>query len=126
MDYYYEDVMVFSLHANGDLHWQTLLHKKQYSQDDDAMYSSFFVFRTPEKLRILYNDEIRHESTVSEYVIRGNGYHKRNSVFSTDYQKLGLRFRDAMQVGYYECVIPSERNNRLNLVRITYNEENSD
>ena len=122
VDYYFEDVMAISIHPDGELHWQTVLHKKQYSQDDDGMYSSFFVFRTPEMIRLLYNDEIRNQSTVSEYIIRGNGYHKRRSVFSTEYQKLGLRFRDAIQIGFNEFVIPSERNNRLNLVRIRFDQ----
>src|SRR5690606_23786099 len=71
VDYYYEDMIVFSLHPNGAKHWSAVLHKKQYSQDDDAMYSSYFLFRTPERIRLLFNDEIRQENMVSEYVIRG-------------------------------------------------------
>ena len=84
IDFYYEDVIVYSLHPDGQLHWNTVLHKKQYSQDDDGMYSSYFIFMTPEKMRLLFNDEIRMESTISEYVVRGNGFHRRSSVFSTD------------------------------------------
>jgi len=123
IDHYYEDVVAFSIHPDGQKHWSTVLHKKQYSQDDDGMYSSFFIFKTPEKIRLLFNDEIRQNSTVSEYVIRGNGYHKRSSVFSTDYQRLKLRFRDAVQIAYNECLVPSERSNRLNLVRITFEDD---
>ncbi len=120
VDYYLEDVLVFSVNPDGTDHWNTVLHKKQYSQDDNGMYSSYFVFKTPEKIHLLYNDEIRYENTVSEYVLRGNGYYKRNSVFSTNYQRLKLRFRDGLQIAYNECIVPSERNNRLNLVRITF------
>lgn len=120
VDYYYEDLIVLSVHPEGYEHWSMVLHKKQHSQDDDAMFSSYFLFKTPQKIRLLYNDEIRNENTVSEYVIRGNGYHERNSVFSTDYHRLKLRFKDAVQVAYNECIVPSERNNRLNLVRIKY------
>lgn len=120
VDYYYEDVLVFAIHADGSEHWKTVLHKRQYSQDDDAMYSSFFLFNTSRKLRLLFNDEIRQENTISEYIIRGSGTHERNSLFSTDYQRLRLRFRDAVQIAWNECIVPSERNNRLNLVRIRY------
>ncbi len=120
VDYYLEDILVFSVNPDGTDHWNTVLHKKQYSQDDNGMYSSFFVFKTPEKIHLLYNDEIRQENTVSEYVIRGNGFYKRNSVFSTNYQRLKLRFRDGLQIAYNECIVPSERSNRLNLVRITF------
>ncbi len=120
VDYYYEDLIVFSLHPDGSEHWNTVLHKKQYSQDDEAMYSSFFLFKTPEMLRLLFNDEIRQENMVSEYVIRGNGYFRRQSVFSTDYQRLRLRLQDGVQISYNECIIPSERSSRLNLVKITF------
>ena len=123
VDYYYEDLIVFALHPDGTEHWNAVLHKKQYSQDDDAMYSSYFLFRTPEMLRLLFNDEIRLENMVSEYVIRGNGYHRRQSVFSTDYQRLRLRLKDAVQISYNECIVPSERNSRLCLVKITFEDK---
>jgi hypothetical protein len=123
VDYYYEDIIVFALHPDGSEHWNAVLHKKQYSQDDDAMYSSYFLFKTPEMLRLMFNDEIRQENMVSEYVIRGNGYHRRQSVFSTDYQRLRLRLKDAVQVSYNECIVPSERNSRLSLVKITIEDE---
>ena len=121
-DYYYEDLMLFSIHPDGSEHWNAVLHKKQYSQDDEALYSSYFLFKTPEKLRLLFNDEIRQENMVSEFVVRGNGYFRRQSVFSTDYQRLRLRLRDAIQVSWNVCVVPSERNNRLSLVRITFDD----
>jgi hypothetical protein len=57
-------------------------------------------------------------------VIRGNGYHRRQSVFSTDYQRLRLRLNDAVQVSYNECIVPSERSSRLSLVKITFEETN--
>jgi hypothetical protein len=123
VDYYYEDLIVFSLHPDGSEHWNAVLHKKQYSQDDDAIYSSYFLFKTPERLRLIFNDEIRQENMVSEYIIRGNGYFHRQSVFSTDYQRLRLRLRDAVQVSYNVCVVPSERNGRLSLVKITFEEK---
>ena len=123
VDYYYEDLIVYSMHPDGAEHWNKVLHKKQYSQDDEAMYSSYFLLRTPEMLRLLFNDEIRQENMVSEYVIRGNGYHRRQSVFSTDYQRLRLRLKNAVQVSYNECIVPSERNGRLSLVKITFEGE---
>ncbi len=120
VDYYYDEVFVISIHPNGETHWKTVLHKKQYSQDDDGMYSSYFLFKTPSNLRFLFNDEIKYENTVSEYVLKGNGVAERNSLLSTENLKLRLRFRDAVQVNAGELIIPSERRNRLKLVRLEY------
>lgn len=121
VDYYYDEVFVISIHPSGETHWKAVLHKKQYSQDDDGIYSSYFLFKTPGSLRFLFNDEIKYENTVSEYVLRGNGAFERNSLLSTANLKLRLRFRDAIQVNASELIIPSERRNRLRLVRLEYN-----
>lgn len=119
-DFHYEDLVVFSIHPDGEPHWNTVLHKRQYSHDDNAIYSSFFVFKTPSKIRLVYNDEISRENTVSEYVIQGNGELIRNSLMSTEYQNLQLRFRDAIQVSSTEFIVPSQRQLKLNLVKVDY------
>ncbi|GJM31099.1 MAG: hypothetical protein DHS20C18_01000 [Saprospiraceae bacterium] len=119
-DYYYDELFVVSIHPDGQEHWKTILHKKQYSQDDEGMYSSYFLFKTPSNLRFLFNDEIRPENTVSEYVVNGRGDFDRNSLLSTENLELRLRFRDAIQVDANRIVIPSERRNRLKLVRLEY------
>ncbi len=120
IDYYFEDLILFAIHPDGTPHWKKVLRKRQYSQDDDAIYSSFFLFKTPARLRFLFNDEIKQENTVGGYEVTGTGYVERKTVFNTDYQRLKLRFKDGLQVAYNECIVPSERNNRLNLVRIRY------
>lgn len=123
IDYYYDDVFLISMHPDGSVHWKDILHKKQYSQDDNAIFSSFFLAKTPTALRFVYNDEVKHENTVSEYVVRGNGDFDRNAVMSTERKDLQLRFRDAVQVSGYDFVVPSERRNRLKLVRISFRGE---
>jgi hypothetical protein len=124
VDYYFEDMILFAVHPDGTEHWKEVLRKRQYSQDDGAMYSSFLLFKTPERLRFLFNDEIKQENTVGGYEVTGSGYTERKTVFNTDYQRLKLRFRDGLQVSNNECIVPSERNNKLNLVRIQFNDEN--
>lgn len=123
VDYYYDDIFLISMHPDGKVHWKDILHKKQYSQDDSAMFSSFFLAKTPSALRFVYNDEIKHENSVSEYVVRGNGEFDRNAVMTTERKELQLRFRDAVQVSGYDFVVPSERRNRLKLVRISFKGE---
>ena len=120
VDFYNEDIVVIGLHPDGKEYWKTVLFKKQFSQDDEGIYSSFFIFKTPSRLRMVFNDEIKKENTVSEYVLSATGKSKRTSVLSTEYQKLKLRFRDALQLSSNEFIVPSERNNNLSLVKIKY------
>ena len=120
VDHYYEDLFLFSVHPSGEHHWEEILHKKQFSQDDDAAFSSFFLAKTARQLRLIYNDEIRNENTVSEYIIKGDGKFDRNSILNTASQDLRLRFRESKQVAYNEILVPSERKSRLKLVRMTF------
>lgn len=122
IDYYFEDMILFAVNPDGTPHWSEVLRKRQYSQDDGAMYSSFLLFKTPERLRFLFNDEIKQENTVGGYEVNGKGYTERKTIFNTDYQRLKLRFRDGLQLSNDECIVPSERNNRLSLVRIKFQE----
>ncbi|MEM1326627.1 MAG: hypothetical protein AAGI23_11765 [Bacteroidota bacterium] len=117
-DFNFEHLMVISIHPDGEQHWENVLRKRQQSQDDGAAFSSYFIVKSPRELHFIFNDEIREENTVSEYVITGSGKAERNSVMNTENQKLRLRFMEAVQTSASELIIPSERRNRLKLVRI--------
>ncbi|MEZ4951422.1 MAG: hypothetical protein R2879_00455 [Saprospiraceae bacterium] len=120
VDYYYDDLFVASIHPDGAIHWENVLYKKQYSQDDSAIYSSYFLMKTPTNLRLVFNDEIKNENTISEYILSPLGQAERKSVFSTANQDLRIRFRDGLQIAANEMLVPSERRGRLKLVRVTY------
>jgi hypothetical protein len=119
-DYYYDDVLVFSIHPTGDLHWKEILYKKQYSQDDNAMYSSYFLLKTRSSLRFLYNDEISQENPVNEYILTGSGEPDRKNIMNTQGVKLMLVLKKSMQVSANEIVIPSERRRQFKLVKLKY------
>jgi|AntRauTorckE5430_2_1112549.scaffolds.fasta_scaffold02679_1 hypothetical protein len=119
-DYYYDDLLVFSIHPTGQLHWKDILHKKQYSQDDNAMYSSYFLLKTRSNLRFLYNDEIKQEGIVNEYIVAGEGIPDRKNIMNTQGVKLMLVMKNAVQVSADEVIIPSERRRQLKLVKLTY------
>ena len=120
VDYYFEDIFIISIHPNGEEHWKTVLPKKQFSQDDFGIYSSFFLFKSPTSIKLLFNDEIKNENTVSEYELSGNGEYIRNSLMSTQNLQLKLRFRDALQINSNEILIPSEKKSRVKLVTMKY------
>lgn len=120
VDYYFDDLFVIATHPDGKYHWHTVLHKKQYSQDDDGIFSSYFLMRNPSKLRFVFNDEIKFENTVSEYTLDPLGKPDRNSLLNTENLDIKMRFRDALQIGPSEFIAPSERRSMLKLVKISY------
>lgn len=120
IDYYYDDVFAIAFNPDGTIPWKTVLHKKQYSQDDEGAYSSYFLLRSNDRLHMLFNDEIKYENTCSEYVLSPFGDFDRNSLLNTFGQNLRLRYRDAHQLSVNECIVPSEFRNRLKLVYLRF------
>lgn len=119
VDFYFDDILLLAVHPDGHLHWKTVLHKKQYSQDEDV-FSSFFLMKGKEKLRFMFNDEIKYENTCSEYVLNPAGKFDRNSLLNTVGQGLRLRFIDAVQLSASECLVPSEFRNKMRLVLLRF------
>jgi hypothetical protein len=120
VDFYFDDIILITTQPDGKVNWRTILHKKQYSQDDEGIYSSFFLMLEREQLRILFNDEIQNENTCSAYIVTPIGTYSRESIFNTEDQNLKLRFRDAYQVNLKELIVPSEFNNKMQLVRVQF------
>jgi hypothetical protein len=120
MDYFFESAFALSIAPNGEAQWRSIFHKKQISQDDDARFSSFFMAKTPAAIRFLFNDEIDRSTTVSEFILNGAGEGERHTIMNTQGQELYLRFKDAMQTGANEIVVPSDDKRRVKLVKIQY------
>ncbi len=120
IDYHYNDIVLFSIHPNGELHWKEILRKRQYSQDDKAIYSSYFLLKTRQTLRFLYNDEIRFETNVNEYEVSGIGESQRKSLLHTSEDKLSLIFKEARQIEANALVVPSFRKGDFKLVKVSF------
>ena len=69
-------------------------------------------------MRILFNDEIKNESTVSQYLLLPDGRINRKSVLNTSNTKLNLRITDAIQINETSLIVPSENNGKMSLVRL--------
>ena len=120
IDYFYNEILLYSFHPDGELHWTEILHKKQYSQDDDGVFSSFFLFLNKSQIRFLYNDTVKRSDTVYEYIVSGNGEAERNSLFNTKADNLMLRMPDAVQISSNTIIVPSERRSSVKLVKMTF------
>ena len=120
IDYHYEDMVLLALHPDGTLFWDDLVRKYQLSFDDAARFSSFFLFKTPSRVRIVFNDEIKSQNTISEYLVDPLGNGVRKSLFSTDLHKLKLVFEEARQSSSDSFLVPSIYNNKYRIVKLVY------
>jgi hypothetical protein len=119
-DYLYENVLVASIHPDGTLHWKEVLYKSQSSENDNARYSSYFLMKTAANFRLLYNDDIRWNTNIFEYVVDGLGKANRNRIFIDEKVSLMPEFKEALQISANALVAASIRSNKLWLIKISY------
>lgn len=119
-DYYYDDVIVVNLNPDGSEYWSKVLYKRQQSQDDQGVYSSYFLLQHETNMHFLFNDMIRSNTTVSQYSVNPLGGIQRQTVFNTEGKKIDLTFINAMQIAYNEVIVPSHYRRWFRLVRLRW------
>jgi hypothetical protein len=97
--YSYNDIIAFSITADGSLDWNTIMRKKQYSEDDNGFNSSFAIMN--EKLS-------------------SRGGADRTILFSQEDKDILLIPKLAKQVAPNELVVPSVKTGAFRLVRVQY------
>ncbi len=119
-EYHYNDIILFDYDTKGNVNYKEILYKRQYSRDDGGRLSSFFLMKTPQKVRFIYNDEIKSNNKISEYTLMRDGQNERNAILDTDGYDVHLMFKNGMQTSKNEFIVPSLKRKSLKLVRITY------
>ncbi|HEU4718898.1 MAG TPA: hypothetical protein VFU15_13735, partial [Bacteroidia bacterium] len=73
--YYYNDVMALNFNGSGGLDWKAKIAKRQRSEDDGGLYSSYLPYYKDNKLYIIYNDTPKNQMMkpggAPEYFIPG-------------------------------------------------------
>lgn len=119
-DYYFEDLYLICTRPDGSLFWDDQIRKYQLSYDDKAVYSSYFLYSTPSAVSLIFNDEIKDESTISEFSFNPLGNGKRRSLFSTDLHRLKLMFSRGIQISSQSFLVPSYAEGKYRLVMVIY------
>ncbi len=117
-DYYNDNTFLANIEPDGKMQWRSVVVKKQTSQNDDGRYCSFFVLKTPSAIHLIFNEDAARTTIVSDYVFKPDGKSERHTILNTDGKNLQLRFRDALQIGSNELIVPSQENYYVKLVKI--------
>lgn len=116
----YNDIIAFSIKPNADLDWYAVMLKKQSSEDDNGVYSSFLSVNEKDKLRFLYIDDISSAGQLAQYVLTSQGKKDRTILFNQEDKEVMLLPKMGRQVSPNEAVIPSYLNGILKLVKLTF------
>lgn len=118
--YQFNDIIAFSLNSKGEEEWSTILRKKQVSEDDNGVFSSFLIMNEKDRLRFLYLDDVSTSGGLSEYLLTSDGVSSRKNLFNQEAKDVMLLPKLGKQISPNESVIPSFKNGSLQLVKITY------
>ena len=118
--YQFNDILAFSVNANGEMEWHSVMRKKQSSEDDNGVYSSFLTMNEKDKLRLLYLDEISTSGILNQYTLASDGKSDRKAVMNQEDKEVMLLPKSGKQTAPNEVVIPSYINGMLKLLKITY------
>lgn len=118
--YQFNDIIAFSLNPEGQIDWHAVLRKKQASEDDNGVYSSFMVVNEKDKLHLIYLDDVTTTGVLNEYVLSSDGKNSRIPILNQEDKDVMLLPKMGRQISPNQAVIPSFKNNELRLVKITF------
>ena len=116
----YNDIIVSYIDSNGHINWQSVLSKKQVSENDKGINSSFTLVNRSNQLEIIYNREISSSTYVVTTNLLPEGRVYKSNLFDNIQQNTFLAPRLSKQIGKDEVVIPSIYRNFLKLIKIKY------
>lgn len=120
MEHYYDEVVIMRLDKNGDVIYQQLLEKEQYSINDGAVKSSFFTMKKGNDYHLIFNDQVRNRANVKEFIIRPDGTTSEETLFSTRRMRRDIYISSAVKISEEEFVVPGKRRRSANLIRYRF------
>jgi hypothetical protein len=103
--YYYDNVLVLSVAKNGVTDWTNIIHKQQYSDENDN-YLSFNTFNSGSEIHFLYNDISKREKLLSDNIITADGTSRRTPTLRTYERGYEFMPRFAKQIASKQVIIP--------------------
>ena len=116
----YNDIIAFSINAAGNLEWNSIMRKKQYSEEDNGFNSSFVCVNLKDQLRFIFPEDISFSSDINEFTLKSNGAFKKHMLFEQEDKDVFLVPKLGKQVALNEVLIPSIKKSELRILRIKY------
>ena len=116
--YYYDNILVLSISKTGQVLWSKVLHKSQFS-DDEENFLSFSILASGSEIHFLFNEDRKYQ-VVSDQSVSANGVIKRYPTLKSP-QK-GYEFMPSLskQTGANQIIIPCAYRNNICFAKIDF------
>lgn len=120
-EYHYNDIMVLSYDKNGTREWNSFVHKRQYSQEDEGVFSSYALLNTGGTLAFLYNDfDVRHSRIQLSTVSPEGGKTETHGLAAEGNDYPDWLPRSSRQVSGRSLVIPCVKKKQICFARVSF------
>ena len=117
---YYYDLIAVSIEPDGTIDWRINMPKIQETENDRGRYSSFMFGGYSNVVKLIFVDDIYGNGSLIEFNFNPDGQWNRRTLLNSFREDLQLVPAKGKQLSGTEIVIPSEKKNRLRLVKITF------
>ncbi len=118
--YHYDEILAYSISDTGKIEWSQVLHKKQQTEGDGGLFSSFSILIAPAALIIVFNDFITGMDMLSAFKLEADGKTSRLELFNATKKGLLPVSKAAKQISINEIVIPSLKKGYLQYLKISF------
>ncbi len=118
--YHFDEIIVVSLHPDGQVHWKDVIVKNQSSSGDYGRYGSYATINSGSYLLFLFNEAISHRTNMMQYAIDPTGNVERGILLNARRADVYPMPQFAKQVAARTIIIPSVRKGELRLIRADY------
>jgi len=118
--YNFDDVLVISLDSGYHIKWKYLINKSQSSLNDNGYYSSIVIANTRSHLYIIYNDRLRSNGDVMQYMFDADGRVSYKILVRSDNHFVSIIPSEAKQISYNRVILPVTKDRKFSILKLDY------
>lgn len=118
--YSFNDIIGFQFDNDGKIVREHILRKKQVTEDDGGIYSSFILANNGNKLVFLHSEGIGNNVDFVTQSLQADGEIERKVLLPDIDRSSPLLVKMAKQISTHEVIIPSFRGNTFKLIKILF------
>ena len=118
--YHFDEVIALSFNDTGGVEWNQVIHKKQQTESDGGIFSSFALLIAPTNLLLVYNDFAAGMDVLSTFTLWPDGKVEHNEIFNADKKGLLPLVKEGKQISPNEMVMPSLKKGYLQYLKILF------
>jgi len=119
IEYHFDNIVVLSINARGNIDWSDVIRKDQVSMDDEGYYSSFCAMYDADRMALIFNDDVGRNNMVVAHILDNLGQLQVKKLSGIS-DNITIIPRSGKQVAESLVIVPAISRKRLYLARIEF------